>query len=485
MIDRRAMLFSAAALAGAAGTRWALADTSPIFDRAEAVLAPNPSNGHYAFEIAERMTSLPCFGGKTLPLWTFAPGQTFPIVRLKHGQIFNATVRNALTRPGEDVTIHWHGLRIRNREDGVPYLTQAPIRPGAEGSYNFTPPETGTFFFHTHCNSVEHFGRGLVGAMIVDGDESEASDADLVLMMKDWRLDADNQFLPFTSLEAAAKAGSYGTVRAINGVTKPSYTVPTSANVRIRFLNVDPSRISEIGIEGADAAIIAVDGNGCDPIPLGTWRMGPASRLDILMRSPKLGGTARLMDYFSPEPLVLAEFASDGPARRADTFTPVPLLRMPYKIADRSSAERIPFAFSATATGQAIADLGALIGNIPIGKLCLSKKSLWAINKQSWASTDHSDAGPALASLQLGKSYIFELHNQTPHAHPIHIHGHTFEVMGSSLRTPPPHRADTVLLRPKERLEVAVVADNPGKWMFHCHILEHQESGMMGYIAVA
>lgn len=485
MINRRAMLFSTAALVGAAGTRWALADAPPTFDAATAVIAPDASSGQFTFEIAERMTSLPCFGGKSLPLWTFAPGQAFPIVRLKYGQPFKATVRNALTRPGEDVTIHWHGLRIPNREDGVPYLTQAPISPGQIGAYSFTPPETGTFFFHTHCNSVEHFGRGLFGAMIVEGDETEPSDADLVLMMKDWRLDPDNQFLPFTSLEAAAKAGSYGTVRAINGVTKPVYQVPGSANMRVRFLNVDPSRISEIGVEGADAAIIAVDGNGCDPIPLGTWRMGPASRIDIVMRSPKSGSTARLMDYFSREPIVLAEFTSSGTARRTDTFTPVPLIRMPYKIADRSNAERIPFAFSSTATGQAIADLGTLMGNIPIGKLCLSKKSLWAINKQSWASTDHSDSGPALAALQLGKSYIFELHNQTPHSHPIHIHGHTFEVMGSSLRTAPPHRADTVLLRPKERLEVAIVADNPGKWMFHCHILEHQESGMMGYLSVS
>ena len=104
---------------------------------------------------------------------------------------------------------------------------------------------------------------------------------------------------------------------------------------------------------------------------------------------------------------------------------------------------------------------------------------------QSWVSVDHSDLGPPLAKLQLGRSYIFELTNATPHAHPIHIHGHTFEVLKSSLRKLPVHRADTVLLSPKERIEVAFVADNPGRWMFHCHILEHQESGMMGYLDVA
>jgi FtsP/CotA-like multicopper oxidase with cupredoxin domain len=86
--------------------------------------------------------------------------------------------------------------------------------------------------------------------------------------------------------------------------------------------------------------------------------------------------------------------------------------------------------------------------------------------------------------LKSGRSYIFEFKNTTPHAHPIHIHGHTFEVLNSSLRHLPPFRADTVLLLPNERIEVGLVAGEPGKWMFHCHILEHQEAGMMGYIVV-
>jgi FtsP/CotA-like multicopper oxidase with cupredoxin domain len=90
-----------------------------------------------------------------------------------------------------------------------------------------------------------------------------------------------------------------------------------------------------------------------------------------------------------------------------------------------------------------------------------------------------------LAELKLGKSYIFELENLTPHAHPIHIHGHTFTFVSSNKRKLPPHKCDTIVLLPRERLEVALVADNPGSWMFHCHLLEHQETGMMGYVHVA
>jgi FtsP/CotA-like multicopper oxidase with cupredoxin domain len=86
--------------------------------------------------------------------------------------------------------------------------------------------------------------------------------------------------------------------------------------------------------------------------------------------------------------------------------------------------------------------------------------------------------------LKSGRSYVIELNNRTPHPHPVHLHGHTFEVLSSSLRQLPPFRADTVMLLPKERIEIAFVAGLPGRWMLHCHILEHQETGMMGYITV-
>ncbi len=480
------MLLSSAAAVGVAGLRLTDGAATPVLTPSPTVAPLRPAAGAVvSLEAAERTMALPCFGGKSLPLWTFDEASVFPIVRVPRGQALEVAIKNSLPRADEHITLHWHGLRIPNAQDGVAYLTQAPIMPGATGRYAFTPPETGTFFFHTHCNSVDHFGRGLVGALIVDGDEAQASDADLVLMMKDWRLDAGKSFLPFTTDEGAAKAGTAGTVRSINGVTNPVYAVPASGNIRVRLLNVDPARISEIGLEDADGAIIAVDGNGCTPIELGTWRLGPAGRLDILMRAPKAGQVAQLVDYFSAEPVVLARFLAEGPEVRHDAFTPAPLLTMPFKVADRSAAEHLDFTFSATATGSAVAATAAAGGDaLAIGKLCLSKRTFWAINKQPWSSVDHSDLGPPLASLKVGRSYIFELKNVTPNAHPIHIHGHTFEIITSNLRDLPSVRADTILLLPKERIEVALVADNPGRWMFHCHILEHQETGMMGYVTV-
>jgi len=212
--------------------------------------------------------------------------------------------------------------------------------------------------------------------------------------------------------------------------------------------------------------------------------MGPAMRLDIVIRSPRPGASAHLVDFFAPEPVQLAELVGTGAPRRRSAFDPAPLRASRIAEPDLARAERVKFAFSATASGDGVAELPTVDG-IDIGALCLTSRTYWAINKQAWPGTDHSRLGPPLAELRLGQTYLFELENLTPHPHPIHIHGHTFTFVSSNKRGLPPHKADTVALLPRERIEVAFVADNPGLWMFHCHILEHQETGMMGYLKVA
>lgn len=483
MLTRRELLTGAAAFSGSAAAVFAFGGGKAVA-RAPVIAQPIAHDTKkLVLDLAERPAALPCFDGKTLPLWTFEDGSLYPIVRMKLGERLDTQYANHLPRAGEFVSLHWHGLRIPNDQDGVPFMTQKPVEPGSSGTYSFVPPDTGSFFFHTHCNTDEHFGRGLVGALIVEGDEIEPSDAEYVLMMKDWRLSPEGTFLPFSTDAGAAKAGTSGTVRSVNGEKTAVFKVPSSANVRIRFYNVDPTRISEIGFEDGEAAIIAIDGNGLDPLPLVSWRMGPAMRIDILLRTAPEGGKVRLVDFFAKEPVVLAEFVSEGPAKRSGAFVPTPLKVMAFPNVDVGNAQIIPFIFSATATGEALAEFAK--SDIEIGSLCLTKRTFWAINKQAWSSMDHRDLGPPLAVLKSGQSYIFDLQNTTPHSHPIHIHGHTFEVMNSSMRHVPPHRADTILLRPNERVQAGIVGGQPGKWMFHCHIIDHQETGMMGYIEVA
>ena len=111
--------------------------------------------------------------------------------------------------------------------------------------------------------------------------------------------------------------------------------------------------------------------------------------------------------------------------------------------------------------------------------------SLWQINGVAWqGGEEHKHNAPPLAKLELGKSYIFTLRNLTQYQHPIHLHGMTFKVLASNRRKIIPYYSDTYLLGKNESAKVALVADNPGLWMFHCHVIDHMETGLMGTIAV-
>jgi FtsP/CotA-like multicopper oxidase with cupredoxin domain len=195
-----------------------------------------------------------------------------------------------------------------------------------------------------------------------------------------------------------------------------------------------------------------------------------------------------VFDYFAAKPHLLAAFESKGPARTKPAFAPKRLYAPHIPKPDLGSAERVTFQFSAAAGAAASIDTGIPAGN-PLAKelmdsLCTGERGFWAINKAQWPTGSHRALPPPLALLNDGRTYIFELHNTTPHFHPIHLHGHTFEVLSASKQKLPRFLADTVVVQPKERVEIAFVAAK-GNWMFHCHILEHQENGMMGWLKVA
>ena len=433
---------------------------------------------------AERPLALPCFGGATLPTWTLSESDWLPVVDLMIGERLDVRFENRLPREGEHTSLHWHGIRLPNDQDGVPYLTQEPVLPGEQFNYSFVPPDTGSFFFHPHCNTAEQLGRGLAGLLIVKGDETEPYDADMPIVFRDWRTnDAGDSFLPFLTPEGAGKAGSFGTIRSTNGQINPEIELPAGGDCRLRLYNLDNTRVMEIGIEDAEAAIVAIDGIALVPFPLKSWRLGPAMRADVVLRAPADGKTVRLVDYFAPEPVPLVRLTGRGEDTRTIPFDPAPLRAGRIAAPDLQNAERMTLAFSATATAEAIAE--AESQGFLLDSLCAASGAFWAINKQVWPVGDHSRIPPPLATLRLGQTYRFELQNLTPHQHPIHIHGHSFKVLGSSRRDLPIHHADTVLLQPKERVDVAFVADNPGDWMLHCHIIEHQETGMMGYFRIA
>ncbi|KPL55102.1 hypothetical protein ABB55_25115 [Prosthecomicrobium hirschii] len=453
--------------------------------------APEPGPGRLheiTFEAAEREMALFGPGDAPVRIWSYAD-KPFPVVRVSRGDRIRAEVHNRLP---EHVSVHWHGLRIPNAMDGVQYLTQPPIQTGERFTYDFAPPDPGTFFFHPHCNESGQVGRGLAGIMVVEGDERVKPDGELILAVKDWRLGPDGRWLEFSTPQGASRGGTFGTRRSTNDQRAFAAEVPAAADLRVRLLNLDSSRVMEIGIEGAAAAIVAVDGHAVRPIPLDrsgqeTWRMGPAMRLDLLVRTPKPGAVAKIVDYQSAEPWTVAALAATGKPRRRGALDADILYRPVFPEPDLAHAETLSWTFMAAS--DSVASFADAAGSDPaqrllMDSLCVSERTYWAINKLSWPNAADRRLPPPLGVLTAGRTYRFELVNATPHPHPIHLHGHVFRVVSSSERARmPAYAADTVLLSPKERVEIAFVA-TAGDWMFHCHILEHLETGMMGYLRV-
>jgi len=487
----RAVLGGAIGAAGAltlAGGVWPARSSNAATARAVQSLPPRPphSGGRlhdWTIVAQEGRARLLGEDKPASTVWTF--GDTLmPVRRVRIGDSIRATMINRLP---DHTSMHWHGLRIPNAMDGVPYVTQLPVQTGERFVYSFTPPDTGTFFFHPHCNEAGQVGRGLAGVLIVEGDEQRASDADHVMVIKDWRLAPDGGWLDFETPEGASRAGTFGTVRAVNAGPTVTADVPAHGDIRLRLLNLDGTRQIEAGVDGADAVVIAIDGNPIDPFPLHTWRFAPAMRLDILVRAPAAGQSFTVYDYFAAEPYPLGRFASVPSSKSARPFEPAPLYASDIPRADLATAERLPFEFSAApgSPAAAVSDLpdDDPLKDVLLDSLCVGSRTFWAINRQTWPGGDHRNLPPPLARLTAGRSYIFEMVNSTPHPHPIHLHGHTFEVLSSSRQKLPRFLADTVLMQPRERIEITFVAA-PGNWMFHCHVLEHLETGMMGWLKV-
>lgn len=410
--------------------------------------------------------------GPTRDVFTYGDAGMPPVLRMRKGETFAARLINGIDEP---TTIHWHGVRVPNKMDGVPFLVQPYIYTGDHFDYVFAPPDAGTFWYHPHCNTLVQMGHGLTGVIVVENPGDPQFDAEVVLNLRDWRLGGDGQFIEQYRPRDAAKSGTFGTVRTTNWLQQPQYDAPSGGLVRLRAAITDVTRIYSFRLQGADASVIAIDGN---PVPqqfgLDLLQLGPGQRLDLAIRMPdQEEAVVSLEDIRGTKAAVLATLRSVGPSLRRDMRDLAPLEPNPVGQVDVGSAQHVRLALSATAE------------NVSADSICGSLGySFWAINKMPW-SGDTPDPTAPLAELKLGKSYIIDMENLTPRIHPIHLHGMSFTVLSSSKRQVKPQISDTYLIQADEKVQLGFVADNLGDWLLHCHIIEHQKTGMTSYFRVA
>jgi len=424
-------------------------------------------------------------------VWAYDGTIPGSLVRLRQGEKARLVVENRLD---QETTVHWHGIRLPNAMDGVPGLTQSPIEPGGSFVYEFTPPDAGTFWYHPHANSLEQLGRGLAGAVIVEEREPVVADRDLLWFLADWRLTSDGGIASgFGNRMEAAMSGRVGNTVTLNGQVSEGEPVRAGERIRLRLVNGSLARIMALRFEGHTPLIVAIDGQPCDPHEPERERilLGPAMRIDVMLDMQGEPGRryAVIDDFYDGLSYPVTQLAYDAgpPMRDHPLDTPLDLPRNPLPEPDISSAERHDLTLQGGMMGGgAMAGTGSMMGGgMMHGMMGIGGGAAWAINGMSMTGDGHAGMEPAL-TFQRGRSVILVLRNATAWWHPMHFHGHSLAVLSRN-GMPVPHRQwqDTVLMAPKDVVEVAFVADNPGDWMLHCHVMDHQMTGLMTVLRVA
>ncbi len=422
-------------------------------------------------------------------IWGFEGSAPGPVLRVRQGQRLDVTLVNRLAQP---TTIHWHGIRVPNDMDGVPNLTQHAVMPNEVFPYSFVCADAGTYWYHPHGNGSEQLGRGLSGVLIVEELRPPRVDRELVWVLSDWKLKEDGSIDPdFANAQERSHDGRIGSHITVNGALGGVVSLRPNERVRIRMLNVANARIFELGFEGHDPWLVALDGQPVTPRKLGKDRLtlGPGMRADLLLDAVAAPDERHPVLYYPPgdDPAALLRFAyrDEEPLRARPLPPPTAVAPNPIATPVVARAQRYELVFAGGAQPgmhmQAQRRPGAE-GAHPHG--------VWTVNGKTVVhdagDTHNHGSMPPLLTLKRGTSVVFALRNDTVFDHPIHMHGHTFRILsrnGKALAAPP--LTDTILMSQQESAEIAFVADNPGDWMIHCHILEHQEAGMGAVFRVA
>ena len=461
-MSRRAFLSGAAALAAAPFLPLAASEKLAGSRLVEARLVAAPDSVQLASSDYPKTA-----------VWAYNGSVPGPTLRARQGDRLRVHVENRLAEP---TTVHWHGIRLPNAMDGVPYITQPPIEPGGQFVYEFTVPDAGTYWYHPHQRSFEQSGRGMHGALIVEEREPIRVDRDITWVLGDWRLGRDAAIAGgFGSPMDVTHAGRIGNVVTISGADVDQFAVRAGERIRLRLINAANARVFSLEFLGHRPRVIALDGQPVEPHEPenGTVVLGPAMRADLVIdMNGEPGSVHDIHDgFYRQRPYRLIELAYSREPRRSSIApdSPIRLRANPLSEPDIKRAERHEIVF----TGGMMGDMRGL----PRG-------TAWAVNGTPGSCGTGRPFDPLLW-LKIGQSYVLRLVNDTAWPHPIHLHGHAFRLVTHNDQ-PTRHREwlDTTLLLPRETAEIAFVADNPGDWMFHCHVLEHQETGMMACLRV-
>lgn len=368
--------------------------------------------------------------------WTIAPNVTLavwgyngqipgPEIRLREGDTLNATLHNELPAP---TTVHWHGMEVPASQDGVPGLSQHPILPGANYTYEFVATHAGTFFYHSHYDEADQVDRGLAGALIVEPRGGLVGvDREYVLVLDEW---------------AVAPAQAVGTMPEA-----PRMPVPSD------MMNMSDEELAALHAEmhaymsGVMEAMMSMMMGG------GHSTSGGNATMDQNMTMGGMGHMSGMGNSTVGWDGMTANMTYEE--RVAHMESMAAMVEMHSGMADQM-------------------DSMMMDGSMGMGG-SMDNYNYWTINGKSYPLTS------PLNVTEGGRVLVRIINVGVMQTHPMHLHGHDMQVVatdGHALTAP--YFKDTLPVAPGERYDVLIAADNPGVWAFHCHELHHLANGDTG-----
>jgi len=392
-----------------------------------------------------------------------------PTLELREGDRVIVHVRNDLAEP---TTVHWHGLHIPWHADGSPFH---PIPPGGQADFEFTIPEgtAGTYWYHPHPHHMtrDQVARGLFGAIIVRAaDDPLPPLAEKLLVLTDHRLleDGSVDLPPLQSPQGRIdfENGWEGDLVFVNGQLTPTITIRSGEEQRWRVLNASAARVYRLAIPGQRLLHVGSDG-GLFEHPVDTTEviLANSERVELLVR-----GTGRPGDTAVLQALPYDRYIPQ--TRPADWKQTRDLLTLAYTAEPPLRPAALP----------------AALRPVPPLDTALATVTRAMSLTQGFINGQAMDLARVDQTAALGATEIWQIENLVGMDHPFHLHGFRFQVLDrDGVPVPDAERRweDTVNVPKHETVRIIVRFDDyPGKWMFHCHILDHEVHGMMGVLEV-
>jgi FtsP/CotA-like multicopper oxidase with cupredoxin domain len=420
--------------------------------------------------------------------WAYNGRIPGPEIRAREGEIIRVVLKNYLP---EGTTVHWHGVPVPNGMDGVPGITQNPVPPGGSYTYEFEARPAGTYFYHSHVNY--QLDQGLCGPLIIEPSQSiESHDREYILLLDDWvakdgggtaitprrspmgmmgpmagGMMGMRMGLPLQSGDRPLLEPIYN-AHAVNGRAYPEVdpiVVSQGDKVKVRLINASAATIYDLRLAGHTLIVTHADGRPVKPLPTDILRIGMGERYDLQVMADNPGSW-----------LLAAAERGFGEG----------MLRVPVHYKGVRQKEALEPQFRPGLRFASYWDFQSLYPSEDPGSTRADRfhpqtlsggmhSPFWTINGWAYPNSER-------LTVEKGDRVRLGYWNHGMMPHPMHLHGHFFNVVNPSLPRSLWILKDTVIVNPMQRVEIEFLADNPGNWFHHCHNLYHMEAGMANVV---